>query len=180
MADNWIPTTTGGRVWLNPVDVSEVTIRDIALGLARMTRYNGQYLQSVPFYSVAEHCTLGSYVAPPPHRLAFHVHDAAEALIGDVTTPLKHQLGEYKAIERQVEDALRLKFAWPDWHNATVKEIDLRMLVAERQQLVNHMNIPWSDCEGIEPAPVHFNCWLPTAAWGAWEDRYRELTDRRY
>lgn len=178
MADDWIPTATGGRVFLDPVDVSEVKIRDIALGLARMSRFNGQYQQLHQFYSVAEHCVWASYIAPVGHQLAALVHDAAEALIGDVTSPLKAMLDEYRAIESRVEEALQSKFGWPHCHTAAVKTADLQMLAIERETLVNHRNREFECLRGIDVPKVKLECWLPTMAWVVWEDRYKELTRR--
>lgn len=180
MADNWIPTATGGRVFLDPVDVGEVKIRDIALGLSRMSRFNGQYEQLHQFYSVAEHCVWASYIAPTGHQLAALVHDAAEALIGDVTSPLKAMLNEYRAIEKRVEDALRAKFDWPEFHTKTVKHADLQMLAIERESLVNHRNRRFECLDGVTVPNVKLKCWLPTMAWVVWEDRYKELSSRGY
>lgn len=178
MPDNWIPTPTGGRVFFDPIDVSEVKLRDISLGLARVSRFNGMYRQEHSFYSVAEHCTMGSYIAPIGSKLAFHVHDAAEAFLGDVTSPLKRLLPDYKRIEREFEEALWRKFGWPDSKTATVKRIDMEMLAAEREAMVHHMGIPWSDLEGVAVPKVTFNFWLPSLAWVCWEDRYKELKER--
>jgi hypothetical protein len=176
--ERWIATATGGRVWFDPIDVSEVRLRDIALGAARETRFNGQYQQTIPFYSVAEHCTLGSYIAPMGSRGAFHVHDAAEAFLKDITKPLKVLLPDYTDIETHFEEALRRKFHWPDWHTAEVKRVDMAMLVAERTAMMNHRDRTWAQCGDVEAANVTFNYWLPTMAWVAWEDRYKELAAR--
>ena len=178
MADNWIPTATGGRVFLDPVDVSEVKLRDISLGLARMSRFNGQYQQIHPYYSVAEHCVWASYIAPMGSQMAALVHDAAEALIGDVTAPLKAMLDEYRAIENCVDEALRRKFGWPQCHTAAVKTADLQMLAIERQTLLGP-RIRRFDClDGVTVPNIKLQCWLPTMAWVVWEDRYHELKAR--
>lgn len=178
MADNWIPTATGARVFLDPVDVGQVKVRDIALGLARMTRFNGQYSQLKPFYSVAEHCVFASYIAPPGQRLAALVHDAAEAVIGDVTSPLKRLLPDYRAFEARFEEALRAHFAWPEWHNAAVKRADLQMLAVERASLFTHRIELFECLDGIEVPNVQLQCWLPSMAAVVWEDRYKELKAR--
>jgi hypothetical protein len=176
---NTIPTASGGRVCFDPIDVSEVKIRDIALGAARETRFNGQYRQEIPFYSVAEHCTLGSYVAPIGSRLAFQIHDAAEAFIKDITKPLKVLLDDYVEFERRFEDALRQRFNWPDWRTAVVKKVDIQMLLAEQDAMVDLGRRGRSSHADIEPAPVKFNYWLPAMAAVVWEDRYHELVARR-
>lgn len=178
MADNWIPTATGARVFLDPIDVSKVKVRDIALGLARMSRFNGQYSQLKHFYSVAEHCVFASYLAPIGHQLAALVHDAAEAIIGDVTSPLKKMLPDYKAFEMRFEDALRAHFGWPDFHTATVKRADLQMLAVEHASLFTHRIEHFECLDGIEVPNVQLQCYLPSMAWVVWEDRYNELKHR--
>lgn len=178
--EKWIATATGGRVWFDPIDVSEVKIRDIALGAARETRFNGQYRQTIDFYSVAEHCVHASYIAPLGYRMAALVHDAAEAFLKDITKPLKVLLPDYGDIERRFEDALRVKFGWPDWRTHAVKQVDMQMLVAERLAMINHRDRRWSQCGDVAPANVQFQYWLPSMAWVVWEDRYKELKHRGY
>jgi hypothetical protein len=178
MPDNWIPTATGRRVFLDPIDVSEVRIRDIAVGLARQVRFNGQFNQTTAFYSVAEHCVWASYIAPIG-KLAALVHDAAEAIIGDVTSPLKRMLPDYRAFERRFEDALRKHFNWPDFHTPAVKKADMQMLAIEREKLV--VNRTLFEClDGVETPNVKLECWLPSMAAVVWEDRYKELTGRGF
>lgn len=176
--DNWIATATGGRVFFDPIDVSEVKLRDLALGAARETRFNGQYRQDVAFYSVAEHCVWASHIAPPGYRIAALVHDAAEAFIKDITKPLKNLLPDYQQLERPFEDALRAKFNWPDWRNDIVKKVDMQMLAAERDALMNHYNRKWFGLDGVTFPKITFGHWLPSHAWVVWEDRYKQLQAR--
>jgi hypothetical protein len=180
VVDSWIPLATGGRVCLDPIDVSQVKIRDIALGLARQSRFNGQYQQIYGFYSVAEHCTLGSYVAQGGARLAFHVHDATEALIGDVIKPLKVMLPDYLRLENELEEALMARFHWPDWRTREVKLVDQQMVLAERNAMVHRGCGRLSHIADVTPANVTFNYWLPSMAAVVWEDRYNELKARGY
>ncbi|MEI6061455.1 MAG: HD domain-containing protein, partial [Bacteroidota bacterium] len=80
-------------------------IEDIANALANICRFGGQ----VPiFYSVADHslrvCQMvQSEDADPRLALTALLHDASEAYLGDVITPLKLQLSEYRAIEANLE-----------------------------------------------------------------------------
>lgn len=179
MPDTWIPTATGGKVFFDPIDVSQVKLRDIALGLARVCRYGGQLMQTVPFYSVAEHSVWASHIAPTGSRLPALIHDAAEAFIGDVTKPLKRLLPDYQAFERRFEDALWAHFKWPDARTPAVKQADRQMLATERLVCSHHSNIDWTDCEGVAPIKnLKLEFWLPTMAWVVWEDRYKRLTEQ--
>ncbi len=95
--------TRGGHYisLVNP-DVSKLTIGDIAMALAYTCRFGGHTLG---FYSVAQHSVLVSHVVPQPFAKAALLHDAAEAIVGDVPAPLKQLLPEFKRIEARIESA---------------------------------------------------------------------------
>ncbi|WP_420394710.1 YfbR-like 5'-deoxynucleotidase [Acuticoccus sp.] len=110
---------------LNLLDPSplDIEIRDIAHGLARVARWNGQTVGEHP-YSVAQHsllveAILGEIVpASPADRLAALLHDAPEYVIGDLISPFKAVIGEaYVSVEARIADAVALRFALP--HDAT-------------------------------------------------------------
>jgi len=132
---------------LNPTP-ERVDIRDIAHALSRVCRFNGHTREH---YSVAQHCVLVSRNVPAHLRLEALLHDAAEAYIGDVTSPLKRALGEgYKMIERRVERAVADHFGI-DWKMAPeVKLADLRALATERRDLLAYHPSEWPMLEGIE------------------------------
>ncbi|MGQ3674284.1 hypothetical protein ACT6QH_02105 [Xanthobacter sp. TB0139] len=79
-----------GRMWdlanPNPVDVD---FRTIAAGLAAICRFNGS---TVLHYSVAQHSVLVARQLPPRLRLAGLLHDAHEAMMGDITRPMREAL----------------------------------------------------------------------------------------
>jgi hypothetical protein len=101
----------------SPVDVE---IEDIAHGLARVARWNGQTKGSMPF-SVAQHSLLVEEFCgalrpdwPAKWRLAALLHDGPEFVIGDMISPFKAALGEgYKTIERRLQRAIHLRFGLP-------------------------------------------------------------------
>ncbi|MDB5589661.1 HD family hydrolase [Enterovirga sp.] len=101
----------------SPLDVE---LDDIAHGLARVARWNGQ--TSGPFvFSVAQHSCLVEAIAleaepalSGPQRLAVLLHDAPEYVMGDVITPLKAALGDhFRAIEGRLLGAVYLSFGLP-------------------------------------------------------------------
>lgn len=116
----WIHTWSGGRFYyLNP-SPDEVLIEDIAHALSMQCRFNGH---TTTHYSVAEHSVLVadmvfSQTKDPNIALAGLLHDAAETYIGDVVSPLKTLLTEFKDIERVVEKCVAEKFGldfpWPE------------------------------------------------------------------
>ncbi len=100
----------------SPVDVE---IADIAHGLARVARWNGQ-TRGAEIFSVAQHSllveALFSAAAPVtrPDQLAALLHDAPEYVIGDMISPFKSAIGgEYKRVERRLLGAILMRFGLP-------------------------------------------------------------------
>src|SRR5579875_4220923 len=114
---------------LNPSPF-DIEIGDIAHGLARVARWNGQTTGEHAF-SVAQHsmvveevCAHLSPGLPPRWRLAALLHDAPEYVIGDMISPFKAALGfDYKAFEHGLETAIHLRFGLPPAPPAEVKAL---------------------------------------------------------
>jgi uncharacterized protein len=113
----WQRMLSGRRLdLLNPSPL-DIEIEDIAHGLARVARWNGQTKGDHAF-SVAQHCVLVteifSRVSPAAKReekLACLLHDAAEYVVGDIISPFKQALGvDYKSFENQLLAAIFLRF----------------------------------------------------------------------
>ena len=127
---------TAGR---NYVDLSDphpdqIDIEDIAHGLANTCRWVGH---TPHFYSVAEHSLLCCDNADAVHALEALLHDAAEAYIGDVSTPLKAMLGSvYTDIEHRIDGVIRAKYGLPKYETAVVKRIDQSLLTLELQDIM--------------------------------------------
>lgn len=151
---------------------SAFTIEDIAHGLSNTCRYAGQ---CNAFYSVAEHSWHTSYIVPGPWKLAALMHDAAEAFIGDVTRPLKSLLPGYKRIERNVEDAIAIRFGIAGMDAPEVKSADLAMLAAEQAEIMPAHADGWAVLGGVIPAPVNLRMWRPEVAREAFLDRFLQL-----
>jgi uncharacterized protein len=101
---------------LNPAPL-DIELDDIAHGLARMARWNGQTYGEHSF-SVAQHSlfveALSIHLEPTldaAGRLSALLHDAPEYVIGDMISPFKAVIGEaYKDVESRLLDAIRLRF----------------------------------------------------------------------
>ena len=111
---------SGRRLDLLDPSPLDIEIEDIAHGLARVARWNGQTTGDHAF-SVAQHSLvvedLCAYIQPgldARWRLAALLHDAAEYVIGDMISPFKAALGyDYKSFEERLETAIHLRFQLP-------------------------------------------------------------------
>ena len=112
---------SGRRLDLLDPSPLDIEIEDIAHGLARVARWNGQ-TSGANIYSVAQHCLLVEAVARTRtprldrgRRLAVLLHDAPEYVIGDMISPFKAVIGDsYKAVERRLLAAIHRRFSLPD------------------------------------------------------------------
>jgi 5'-deoxynucleotidase YfbR-like HD superfamily hydrolase len=111
---------SGRRLDLLDPSPLDVEIEDIAHGLARIGRWNGQTL-GPHFFSVAQHTLLVEAVAKQQAGhvdrrlgLAIMLHDAPEYVIGDMITPFKRVIGDaYKGVEKRLEAAIHVRFGLP-------------------------------------------------------------------
>lgn len=125
---------SGAMIDLADPDYSRVEIRDIAAGLARECRFAGQMHG---YYTVAQHCVIGTLIAPQAVKYAFLMHDAAEAILKDIPKPLKNLLPDYQRIEAMHEERLNNRFMVPTRFGIQVKRIDTIMLAAENVAIRN-------------------------------------------
>lgn len=116
----WQRMLSGRRLdLLNPSPL-DIEIADIAHGLARVARWNGQ-TQGAHAFSVAQHCVLVERIAAElkPNltragRLAALLHDAPEYVIGDLISPFKAAVGlDYKDFENRLLAAIHVRFGLP-------------------------------------------------------------------
>lgn len=113
----WQRMLSGRRLDLLDPSPLDVEITDIAHGLARVARWNGQ-TAGPHVFSVAQHSllveALGAALDPrigPPERLELLLHDAPEYVIGDIISPLKAAIGDaYRTVERRLLAAIRRRF----------------------------------------------------------------------
>ncbi len=130
-------TTLSGKFFdiLKPEEY-EYDIEEIATALSNLCRYTGHVNT---FYSVAEHSVLVSRIVPERLALAGLLHDASEAYLGDVSSPLKKLLPEYKRIEDRVQRAISGAFGITEGlDHPEVHAADKRMYWQERQSVANN------------------------------------------
>lgn len=111
----------------SPVDVE---LSDIAHGLARVARWNGQTIGDYPF-SVAQHSVLvlelfrsANPDADPAAQLQCLLHDAPEYVVGDMISPFKAVIGDsYKDVEKGLLAAIYLRFSLPATMPAAINRL---------------------------------------------------------
>ena len=126
----WQRMLSGRRLDLLDPSPMDIEIEDIALGLARVARWNGQTLGDHSF-CVAQHSVVVEEIAvhlrpalEPRWRLAALLHDAAEYIIGDMISPFKAALGlDYRAFEERLARAIHVRFGLPAAIPAPIKSL---------------------------------------------------------
>ena len=142
----WQRMLSGRRLDLLDPSPLDIEIEDIAHGLARVARWNGQTVGNHA-YSVAEHSLLVERLyrrlkpkAGVPECLAALLHDAPEYVIGDMISPFKAALGlDYRAFEHRLAAAVHIRFGLPadlpaDWEKR-IKRADRLSAWFEATQL---------------------------------------------
>lgn len=117
----YIHTFHGRRIFVRDPDLNDTLyLEDFAHGLARVSRFTGQTAHR---YSVASHCLMVADLLPTRLHASGLLHDAAEAVLGDVSSPLKSLLPEYKALQDRWESALAERWGVP-LHGPEIKAAD--------------------------------------------------------
>ena len=126
----WQRMLSGRRLDLLDPSPLDIEIEDIAHGLARVARWNGQTVGDHAF-SVAQHSIVVEEIAahlrpglPTRWRLAALLHDAPEYVIGDMISPFKAALGlDYRNFEDRLETAIHVRFGLPARTPAEIKAL---------------------------------------------------------
>jgi 5'-deoxynucleotidase YfbR-like HD superfamily hydrolase len=133
----WQRMLSGRRLDLLDPSALDIEIEDIAHGLARVARWNGQ-TSGAHIFSVAQHSLLVEALARArvprldrSRRLAVLLHDAPEYVIGDMISPFKAVIGDaYKAVERRLLAAVHRRFGLPI---KSAPELEELIKIADRQ-----------------------------------------------
>lgn len=120
---------SGRRLDLLDPSPDDIEIEDIAHGLARVARWNGQTVGEHAF-SVAQHTLIVEDIAfalnpdwEPRWRLAALLHDAPEYVVGDLISPFKNAIGlDYKSLELRLLAAIHRRFGLPEMLPSDVQQ----------------------------------------------------------
>lgn len=170
----WQRMLSGRRLDLLDPSPLDIEIDDIAHGLARVARWNGQTIGAHAF-SVAQHTLLVEDIARQTapdigaeERLAVLLHDAPEYVIGDIISPFKALLaGDYRAVEARLLDAIHRRFGLKPPLSAKVtariKAADHIAAYYEATRLAGFGEVEavkyFGHPKGIDPAAIDLEPW---------------------
>ena len=141
-----LETVSGRKVDVSNPDPKSIVIEDIAWALSRMPRFSGHTIPYIP-YSVAQHCIqVARELAPhgPKIQLYGLLHDAAEAYINDLPSPVKH-IPEIRAVISKLEDRLMsVIYESLEIETPTVDEEKIVKVADKNQQAVEAYNFMYS------------------------------------
>ncbi len=173
----WIETVSGKKFHFLDPNPEEIDIEDIATALGNNCRYTGQ---SKSFYSVAEHsvavCELSG------NTLEGLLHDASEAYLQDIASPVKAYLSNYKELEHGVMCAVSKKFGFQYPYGKKIKFADVVQLSTEARHLLPSKGDDWQ-WEWIWPEgrPKRFGiiprCLSPKNARKLFLRKFEEITN---
>ena len=185
----WQRMLSGRRLdLLNPSPL-DVEIEDIAHGLARVARWNGQ-TSGAHAFSVAQHCVLVERITSELRprlareaRLAALLHDAPEYVIGDLISPFKAAVGiDYKDFELRLLAAIHIRFGLPPKTGGelegVIKRADLIAAYFEATQLAGFEQKEARSFFGVPPKGMRTPRLTPLAVADAetvFLERFRKL-----
>lgn len=160
----WTQTFSGKQFWGKDARREDLDIESIAHALALVNRYNGH----TPYpYSVAQHSVLVSRECDPADAFWGLMHDASEAYIGDMISPIKRFNHIYLEDETRLMKVVCERFGMAEEMPASVKKADLTVLAAEADVLFPVRPADWK-----LPFPAAKNCPIKEMAWWEAEEQF--------
>jgi len=129
----WKQTYTGRKFYPFDPRIEDICFEDISHALSLICRFNGHCLS---FYSVAEHSVRMALADLPGDPISRLFHDAAEAYLGDITTPIKACMPWYRRHEDRLLSMICDRFSVP-YPDVDVKYADGVMLATEKRDLMS-------------------------------------------
>jgi len=179
MRPDFIETRSGRRFRPLFPDHEQIDIGDIAHALSQQCRFSGHTI--VP-YSVAEHSVRVSELldregASRIVQLWGLLHDASEAYLVDIPSPLKHTpaFSGYRLAETELMFAICLRFHLPFNEPPEVRKADATLLATEARDLMAYRQEHWAGLTE-RPLPGVIKPWQPESAKREFLARYEELS----
>lgn len=158
--DPYILTVTGNHFDFIELKDNKIDIEEIAYALSNTCRFGGHCKE---YYSVAQHSVLVAQRVPARCYMDALFHDAAEAYLGDMPTPLKQLLPEYQDMTHMVEFWLQQKMNI-NIKQPEIKRADLEVLAAEKRDLMPPDTCHWAVLDGINIPEETITPMLPATA----------------
>jgi hypothetical protein len=170
----WIQTFTGKRFTPTNPNPESIVILDIAHALSMQCRFSGHVKK---FYSVAQHSVLVSYLCNQEDSLWGLLHDATEAYLVDVPSPLKRsgKFDAYLEFEKNMQTAICKRFGLEDKEPPSVKKADSLLLATEARDLMSPLREDW--VYPVRPLPMKIDPLLPEEAELLFLNRFYDLID---
>lgn len=177
--DPWIQTNSALKLHVLNPRAEEIYITDIARGLANTCRWAAQ---TTEFYSVAQHSVLLSLAVPSDLKLAALLHDAHEAYLGDLPSPLKSNtaLGlEYVLIADRLQEVIEEKYNIEPMESR-LAIWDARIAVTEARSLgMDHFSSDPGWGLSVEPLALSIHPWTAENSYHAFLKRFYDLTRKQ-
>jgi uncharacterized protein len=182
----WIQTRTGVAFPLLDPKSDDIDLDDIAHALSMICRFTGH---TRTFYSVAEHSVRVAELLPPPLKIYGLLHDAHEAYIGDISTPLRDALehrchgfgSELKYIKAAIDICIYAAFGLDlptERQKAAIKNADTIMLMTEKRDLIGESPKDWGDYETSPVLPGNIIPWPQETARAVFKGQVEDELDR--
>jgi uncharacterized protein len=176
---DWMATRFGVKFYPLDPKSSEILPEDIAHALSNICRFGGH---TKKFYSVAQHCVLvAQWITmnggSREESAGGLLHDASEAYLGDVISPLKSFFPAYKVVEERAQEAIFKRFNLPVKMPAIVKKADQVILACEVRDLIP-MGADFSLDEKPDPKIERIQPRLPETAAFMWTEMFRLLVSK--
>lgn len=174
----WIQLASGTKFDLIDLESNKVTILDLAQHISKACRFGGACTE---FYSVAQHSVLCAAYAPEHLKYQALMHDVHEAITGDMLSPIKQLLPDYREFEKRIADFIRGRFDLPVELDPLIHEIDMRMLVTEKRDVMVECKHEWSPyMRQFEPYENKIVPWRESIALIAFMQSYKMFAPPRY
>ena len=157
---NWMATASGGIFHLKDPQAAEVSLFDIAEGLSKLNRFNGQ---TPVFYSVAQHSCVVMDLLPREAKPYGLFHDAHEAYTGDMTRPVAALLKEKfgcnvlsglkKTLDAVIYEAFGIEYPMHPNIKRLVEEADMCALATEKRDILAAHDWDWGTVPGGAKLP---------------------------
>ncbi len=174
----WLQAHSGKPIDLLHPDLDTILIEDIAHALSKICRYTG-HTTGNDIYSVAQHSCLVAGMLPDHLKFQGLMHDAHEAYIGDISTPVKDAIRSLggaglDTLDALWVDAIARKFGFPANHDPSVKAADRTALAYEVGSFMNPSERSW-DFDGRIQSGIYYSVWPVDTARAMFLRMFHEL-----